>query len=143
LTAENKHFGEPPSFPHIQVRFGINLLTLGCLGSYLKRARVMLVFLQMSMDPPKHYWLLFRVSGPEKPMNMSNKVMTAPQRETLKDEQIEQATYKTISCKHWKHSPPHWSNCHASTGKLFVSTHNFSFIDWGLHGHFVHNCPED
>jgi hypothetical protein len=50
---------------------------------------------------------------------------------------------KTISYKHWKYSPPHWSNCRASTGKLLSSTQNFSFIDWGLHGHFVHNCPED
>jgi hypothetical protein len=73
-------------------QFGINLLTLGCLRSYLKRARVMLVFLQMSMDPLKHYGFLFGVSGPAKPMNMSNKVMTTPQRETPKDEQMEQAT---------------------------------------------------
>jgi hypothetical protein len=36
---------------------------------------------------------------------------------------------ETISYKHWKYSPAHWSNCHASTGKLLVSTHNFSFID--------------
>jgi hypothetical protein len=118
-------------------QFGINLLTLGCLGSYLKRARVMLVFLKMSMDPPKHYVFLFGVSSTEKPMNMSNKVMTTPQRETPKDEQMEQATYKTMSYKHWKYSPPHWSTCCASTGKLLVSTHNFSFIDWGPHGHFV------
>jgi hypothetical protein len=75
-------------------QFGINLLTLGCLGSYLKRAKVMLVFLQMSMDSPKHYEFLFRASGQGKPMNMSNKLMTAPQRETPKDEQMEPATYK-------------------------------------------------
>jgi hypothetical protein len=49
---------------------------------------------------------------------------------------------KTISYKHWKYSPPHWSNCCASAGKLLESTHNFSFIDWGPHGHFVHNCSE-
>jgi hypothetical protein len=48
----------------------------------------------MAMDPPKHYAFLFRVSGPGKPMNMSNKEMTAHQRETPKDEQMEQATYK-------------------------------------------------
>jgi hypothetical protein len=72
-------------------QFGKNLLTLGCLGSYLKRAKVMLVFLQMSMDPLKDYGLLFGVSGPEKPMNVSNKVMTTLQRETPKDEQMEQA----------------------------------------------------
>jgi hypothetical protein len=52
-------------------------------------------------------------------------------------------TYKTIPYKHWKYSPPYWSNCHVSTGKLPVSTHNFSFINWGPHGCFVHNCPED
>jgi hypothetical protein len=78
-------------------QFGTNLLILGFLGSYLKRARVMLVFLQMYMDPPKHCGFLFRASGPGKPMNMSNTVMTAPLRETSKDEQMEQATYKTIS----------------------------------------------
>jgi hypothetical protein len=50
---------------------------------------------------------------------------------------------ETISYKHWKYSPPHWSNCCASTEKLLVSTHNLSFIDWGPHGRFVHNCPED
>jgi hypothetical protein len=49
---------------------------------------------------------------------------------------------KTMSYKHWKYSPPHWINCHARTGKLLVSTH-FSFIDWGSHGCFVYNCPED
>jgi hypothetical protein len=49
----------------------------------------------MSMDPLKHYGFLFGVSGPRKPMNMSNKVMTSPQRETPKDDQMEQATYKT------------------------------------------------
>jgi hypothetical protein len=88
-------------------QFGTNLLTLGCLGSYLKKAKVMLVFLQMSMDPLKHYRFLFGASGPEKPMNMSNKVMTAPQRETPKDKKMEEATYKTMSCKHWKYSPPY------------------------------------
>jgi hypothetical protein len=76
----------------------------------------MLVFVQMSMGALKHYGFLFGASGPEKPMNMSNKVMTAPQRETPKDEEMEQATYKTISykleifpspleqlsCQHWK-----------------------------------------
>jgi hypothetical protein len=46
------------------------------------------------MDPLKHYGFLFRASGSGKPMNMSNKVMTAPQRETPKDKQMEQATYK-------------------------------------------------
>jgi hypothetical protein len=61
----------------------------------------------MSMDPLKHYGFLFGASGPKKPMKMSNKAMTTPQRETLKDEQMEQATYKTISYKHWKYSPPH------------------------------------
>jgi hypothetical protein len=40
----------------------------------------------MFMDPPKHYMFLFRVSGAGKPVNMSNKVMTAPHRETSKDE---------------------------------------------------------
>jgi hypothetical protein len=34
------------------------------------------------------------MSGQGQPMNMSNKVMTSPQRETAKDEQMEQATYK-------------------------------------------------
>jgi hypothetical protein len=48
----------------------------------------------MSMDPLKHYGILFRGSGPEKPMNMSNKVMTTPQRKTPKNEQMEQDTYK-------------------------------------------------
>jgi hypothetical protein len=48
----------------------------------------------MSMDPLKHYGFLLGASGPGKPMNMSNKVMTAPQRETPKDKQMEQATYK-------------------------------------------------
>jgi hypothetical protein len=48
----------------------------------------------MFTDALKHYVFLFGASGPEKPMNMSNKVMTAPQRETPKDEQMEQATYK-------------------------------------------------
>jgi hypothetical protein len=47
-----------------------------------------------------------------------------------------------ISYKHWKYSPPHWNNCHASAGKLLVSTH-FSFIDWDSHGCIVYNCPED
>jgi hypothetical protein len=42
----------------------------------------------------KHYGFVFRVSGPGKPMNMSNKVITAPERETPKNEQMEQATYK-------------------------------------------------
>jgi hypothetical protein len=37
------------------------------------------------MDPLKHYEFLFGASGPGKPINMSNKVMTAPQRETPKD----------------------------------------------------------
>jgi hypothetical protein len=73
-------------------QFSINLLTLGCLGSYLKRAKVTLVFLQMSMDLPKLYGILFGASGPGNPMNMSNKVMTAPQRETPKDKQMDQAT---------------------------------------------------
>jgi hypothetical protein len=50
---------------------------------------------------------------------------------------------KTIPYKHWKYSPPHWCNCHDSAGKLLVSTHNFSLIDWGPHGCFVHNCSED
>jgi hypothetical protein len=45
----------------------------------------------MSIDPLKDYGLLFGVSGPEKPMNVSNKVMTTLQRETPKDEQMEQA----------------------------------------------------
>jgi hypothetical protein len=46
------------------------------------------------MDPPKHYGFLFRELGPEKPMNMSNKVMTAPQRENPEDEQMEQTMHK-------------------------------------------------
>jgi hypothetical protein len=60
------------------------------------------------MDPPKQYGFLFGVSGPGKPMNMSNKVMTAPQRETPKDEQMEQATYKihALTFKK-KHSRPY------------------------------------
>jgi hypothetical protein len=54
----------------------------------------MLVFLQMSMDLLKHYVFLFGASGPGKPMNMSNKVMTSPQREPPEDRQMEQATHK-------------------------------------------------
>jgi hypothetical protein len=65
---------------------GTNLLILGCLGSYLKRANVMLVFLQMSMDPLKLYGFLFRASGPGKPMNVSNRVTTTSQREDFEDE---------------------------------------------------------
>jgi hypothetical protein len=42
------------------------------------------------MDPMKYYGFLFGASGPGKPMNMSIKVMTAPQRETPEDEQMEQ-----------------------------------------------------
>jgi hypothetical protein len=49
------------------------------------------------MDPPKHYAFPFGASGPEKPMNMSNKVMTAPQRENPEDEQMEQAIYKLLT----------------------------------------------
>jgi hypothetical protein len=49
----------------------------------------------MSMDPTlKHYGFLFGVSGTGKPMNMSNKVMTTSQRNTHKDEEMEQVTYK-------------------------------------------------
>jgi hypothetical protein len=51
----------------------------------------------MYMDPLKHYGFLFGTSGPEKPVNISNTMMNAPQRKTPKDEQMEQATYKTIS----------------------------------------------
>jgi hypothetical protein len=47
----------------------------------------------MSMDSLKHYGFLFGASGPGKPMNMSNKVVTTPQRR-LKYKQMEQATYK-------------------------------------------------
>jgi hypothetical protein len=57
-------------------------------------AKVMLVFLQMSMDPLKLYKFLFRMSGPGKLMNMPSQVMTTPQREDLEKEQIEQTTYK-------------------------------------------------
>jgi hypothetical protein len=49
----------------------------------------------MFVDTLKHYGFLFGASGPEKPMNMSNKVMTAPQREPPEDEQMEQTTHKT------------------------------------------------
>jgi hypothetical protein len=44
------------------------------------------------MEPLKHYGFLFGESGPGKPMNMSNKVMTIPRKETPEDEQMEQAT---------------------------------------------------
>jgi hypothetical protein len=46
------------------------------------------------MDPLKHYGFLFGASGPGKPMNLSNKVMTAPQRETPEDEQMAQTMHK-------------------------------------------------
>jgi hypothetical protein len=61
------------------------------------------------MDPSKHYGFIFGVSGPGNPMNMSNKVMTAPQRETPKDEQMEQATNKmhALSFKK-KHYHPYY-----------------------------------
>jgi hypothetical protein len=63
----------------------------------------------MSMDPLKHYGFLFGASGPGKPINMSNKVMTAPQRETSKDNQMERATYKmhALTFKK-KHSHPYY-----------------------------------
>jgi hypothetical protein len=50
--------------------------------------------------------------------------------------------YKTVSYKHWKYSPPHWTNNHVVTAKLLVPTHNIYFIDWGPHGCFLQNCPE-
>jgi hypothetical protein len=43
-------------------------------------------------DLLKHYVFLFGASEPKKPMNMCNRVMTASQRETPKDEQMDQAT---------------------------------------------------
>jgi hypothetical protein len=56
------------------------------------------------MDPLKHYGFFFVAPGPGKPMNMSNKVMSTPQRDTPKDKQMEQATYTmhalTLKKKH-------------------------------------------
>jgi hypothetical protein len=107
-------------------RFGINLLTLGYLGSYLKKAKVMLVFLQMSRDPPKHYGFLFGVSGLGKLMNIFNKVMTAPQTENLEDVQIETIIHKmsAITFKkkcshpcHVKSSIPTWGQIKALSAK--------------------------
>jgi hypothetical protein len=64
----------------------------------------------MSMDALKHYGFHFGASGPEKPMNMSSKVIATPQRETPKDEQMEQSTYKmhALTFKK-KHSHSSWN----------------------------------
>jgi hypothetical protein len=63
----------------------------------------------MFMDPPKHYGFLFGVSVPGKQMNMSKIVMTAPQRETPKDGQMEQGTwYKMHSLTFEKKPPPYY-----------------------------------
>jgi hypothetical protein len=92
LTAADKHFGEPSSLPDRQILIWYKSFNFWLLGVLLKKGRVMHVFLQMSMYPLKHCGFLFRASVPEKPMNMSNKVTTTPQRETPTDEQVEQAT---------------------------------------------------
>jgi hypothetical protein len=97
LTAANKYFSEPPSLPDIQILIWYKPFNSWLPGLLLKKGKGYACVSTVSTDPLKHYGFLFRASGPEKPMNMSNKVMTAPQRETPKDEQMEQATYKSIS----------------------------------------------
>jgi hypothetical protein len=124
LTVTDKHFGKPPSLPDIQILIWYKFFNSCLPVLLLKRAKFMLTFLQM--DPPKHYGLVFGASGPGKPMNMSNKVMTVPQRETPKDEQMEQTTYKMHAlsfkkkCSHLyyvKSSIPTWGQIKALSEK--------------------------
>jgi hypothetical protein len=84
LTTADKHFGEPPSVPDIQVPIWYKSFNSWLPGLLLKKGKG---YAYVSTDvhgPPKYYRFLFRESGPEKLINMSNKVMTTPQRETLK-----------------------------------------------------------
>jgi hypothetical protein len=91
LTATDKHFGESPSLPDIQVPIWYKSFNSWLPGLLLKKGEDYACVSTDVYGSPKHYGFLFRMSGPEKPINMSNKVMTAPQRETPNDEQMEQA----------------------------------------------------
>jgi hypothetical protein len=91
-------------------------------------------------------------SGPRKPMNMSNKVMTTPQRETPKDEQMEQAIYKMHALtfkKKCSHSS--WNFCFNITLKsvdcfdcrLHTHVNNSLSINWPSQTLFILRARKD
>jgi hypothetical protein len=92
LTAADKHFGEPRSLPDIQILIWYKSFNSWLPGLLLKKGKGYACVSTDVHEPLKHYGFLFGASGPGKPMNMYKKMMTAPQRETPKDEQMEQAT---------------------------------------------------
>jgi hypothetical protein len=92
LTAAYQLFGEPPSLPDIQIPIWYKSFN-SCLPVLLLiKVKCYACVSTDVHESLKHYGFLFGVSGPAKAINMSKKVMTGPQRETPKDEQMEQAT---------------------------------------------------
>jgi hypothetical protein len=93
LTIADKHF-ELPSLPDIQVLIWYKSFNSWLPGLLLKKGKGYACVSTDVHGSPKTLWVPLWSIRPGKLMNMSNKVMTAPQRETPKDEQMEQATYK-------------------------------------------------
>jgi hypothetical protein len=92
LTAADQHFGEPPSLPDIQIPIWYKSFNSWLPFLLLKKGKGYACVSTDVHGSLKHYGILFRMSGPAKAMNLSKKVLTGPQRETPKDEQMEQAT---------------------------------------------------
>jgi hypothetical protein len=95
LTAADKHFGESSSLPDIQIPISYKSFNSWLPGLLLKKSKGYACVSTDVHGSPETLWVpLQSIRPPKKPTNMSNKPMTAPQRETLEDEQVEQTTHK-------------------------------------------------